>query len=450
MDAVLQVIWATIPNDCVYYRGTEEYQAVNWTCSAREDSPAIIIAPNSADIVSLFLRTIRPHVLAGVTTIGIRGMGSQRALGCANARNGVLVITRSLREIEFDIPTGIVSIGAGANWEDVHQLLASHSLAVASAKFGRLLGGASVASAALSGGLSMYSAREGLICDNVVAYEIVLASGEIVKCSAENEPDLFRALRGGGNNFGIVTTVDMRTFPQSCFRYTTVLYPYDSMPSQIDALVGCLNTTHNETDITMTMVCTFNTPTPRCRNQVCYISNLGSAPATDPLVDVQRTAFRASLLAYPQRTPVVITPHNRQNRRHTSANVTLKPHATTLIIVTRMFLPYSVSLLTKCLEAGGNATGLSPDDGPLISVDVVLRALHSYIDVIERVAMLNSQFVRYQDMHRAAEFQDPIHSYGSENRQFLQRVSQRYDPEGLFQQGVPGGSKLFRTRTAEE
>lgn len=67
------------------------------------------------------------------------------------------------------------------------------------------------------GGLSFFSTREGFIADNVINYEIVLASGEIVNTNKNENTDLLIALRGGGNNFGIVTRYDLRTFKQGSF-----------------------------------------------------------------------------------------------------------------------------------------------------------------------------------------------------------------------------------------
>lgn len=55
----------------------------------------------------------------------------------------------------------------------------------------------------LSGGLSFYSTREGFICDNVINFEVVVASGEILNANCQKNPDLWAALRGGGNNLGM-------------------------------------------------------------------------------------------------------------------------------------------------------------------------------------------------------------------------------------------------------
>ncbi|RAH80341.1 FAD-binding domain-containing protein [Aspergillus japonicus CBS 114.51] len=89
---------------------------------------------------------------------------------------------------------------------------------------------------ALSGGLSFFSSREGLISDNVFNYEIVLASGAIVQANATDNPSLWKALRGGGTNFGIVTRFNLPTFPQDPFWAGVTYYSPASFPAQIEAL----------------------------------------------------------------------------------------------------------------------------------------------------------------------------------------------------------------------
>ena len=65
----------------------------------------------------------------------------------------------------------------------------------------------------LGGGVSFYGNQAGWSADNVLEYEVVLASGQIVTASATSNPDLFWALKGGSSNFGIVTSFKLRTFP---------------------------------------------------------------------------------------------------------------------------------------------------------------------------------------------------------------------------------------------
>lgn len=73
--------------------------------------------------------------------------------------------------------------------------------------------------------------------DNILNYEVVLALGEQASANRDENADLWRALRGGGNNFGIVVQYDMRTFPQGRFWSGSVYYFPASFPSQIDAMV---------------------------------------------------------------------------------------------------------------------------------------------------------------------------------------------------------------------
>lgn len=88
-----------------------------------------------------------------------------------------------------------------------------------------------------SGGLSFNSSREGFICDNVVNYRVVLASGEVVDANAEQNPDLWVALRGAGNNLGVVVRFDFRTFAQGPFWGGSIFYTVDGFHGQIEALV---------------------------------------------------------------------------------------------------------------------------------------------------------------------------------------------------------------------
>jgi len=117
--------------------------------------------------------------------------------------------------------------------------------------------------------------------------------------------------------------------------------------------------------------------------------------------------------------------------------------------------PYSLSLLQKSATQGGNVLGLEPTLGPLVSVlllafwesreddERILTRLRETLDEIDRDAAGRGTLVPFKYLNYAADFQDPIGSYGDENVLKLRNASKRYDPDGLFQKGVPGGWKLF-------
>lgn len=99
--------------------------------------------------------------------------------------------------------------------------------------------------------------------------------------------------------------------------------------------------------------------------------------------------------------------------------------------------------------------GLDPADGPLVSIlllfywnkqsddEVVLGTARGVIEAIDKDAAAKGTLVPHKYLNYAFDFQDPIGSYGQENRKKLQDASRKYDPDGLFQKGVPGGFKLF-------
>lgn len=116
---------------------------------------------------------------------------------------------------------------------------------------------------------------------------------------------------------------------------------------------------------------------------------------------------------------------------------------------------YPKSLLEKTASRGGNSLGIDPLDGPLMSILLLSfwqnkeddNKIHStfkgVIEAVDQDAVTRGTAVPYKYMNYAAPFQDPIETYGKENKAKLQATSMKYDPEGLFQKGVSGGWKLF-------
>ncbi|KAJ8060841.1 hypothetical protein OCU04_009925 [Sclerotinia nivalis] len=113
-----------------------------------------------------------------------------------------------MNEAKVNEEKTLVSIGGGAKWGEVYPILYDLGTATSGGRVANVgVGGMT------TGGISFFSAREGLVCDNVVNYEIVLADGKIVNANQSDNHDLWKALKGGSNNFGIVTRFNIRTFP---------------------------------------------------------------------------------------------------------------------------------------------------------------------------------------------------------------------------------------------
>lgn len=104
----------------------------------------------------------------------------------------------------------------------------------------------------LGGGFSFYTGRHGLGCDNVTAYQLALADGSLIAASVSDHEDLFRTLKGGGNNFGIVTRFTIKTFRNSDIWGGMSFKPVEVLPEAAAALVDF--TTHASEDEDSTML----------------------------------------------------------------------------------------------------------------------------------------------------------------------------------------------------
>lgn len=101
----------------------------------------------------------------------------------------------------------------------------------------------------LGGGNTLFTARHGFACDTVVSYEVVLADGSIVVAEAEGDyVDLFRTLKGSGNNLGIVTSFTLRAFPCDTIWGGGAIMPKTVVPAAADALVEFTSKVQDDPD----------------------------------------------------------------------------------------------------------------------------------------------------------------------------------------------------------
>jgi FAD/FMN-containing dehydrogenase len=140
--------------------------------------------------------------------VSIRGAGHNPA-GFAIADGGLVIDLSPQRWVRVDPYTQLVQVGGGCTLADIDHATYPFGLAVPFGTFGTT----GIGGLALGGGLGHLTRRFGLSIDNLVEADVVLADGSIVKASAEQNPDLFWALRGGGGNFGVVTAFTFQGHP---------------------------------------------------------------------------------------------------------------------------------------------------------------------------------------------------------------------------------------------
>ncbi|CAG9983686.1 unnamed protein product [Clonostachys byssicola] len=476
-DALVQEFGAH--DDSLVFQGTPRYNKLNGDYLSTFNSelePVLIFLPSTSADVAKFVKCVEPFVTLGLAYIAIRGGGQQPTPACNNVAQGVTVDLRNMAGITVDATANSVTLEAGVRWGTVYQTLQPLGLGVAGGRTNTNGVGGQV----LSGGLSFFSSREGFITDNVISFEVVLASGQVVTADPTTNADLYKAMRGGGNNFGIMTKITMRTFQQGCFYGGTVFYPPQSFPSQVDAIVNELNSpTTSETNLVISVAYSKRFEAfggTVGLNQVYYTAPTAEPPQVlKPFTDVQP---QFDVLNSMRNMTLVdaaneLTP-NTKHQRVAYMNLHVKMDSDTLKSASDIYLagiqplldvqnitssftlqPYAESLLEKTSNNGGNVLGLDPNHGPIMSVllltwwdnpsddHLVVGTVKSVLEQIKSDASARGTLVPFIHMNSAFDDQDVIDSYGSDNKKFLQTVSMKYDSRGLFQRGVPGGWKLF-------
>lgn len=132
----------------------------------------------------------------------------------------------------FDAASETASIGPGGCWREVYGELHKYGRIVAGGREGNV----GVAGLILGGGNTFLTARRGFACDNVVEFEVVLADGSIVKANKDEHSDLYRALKGGSINYGIVTDFKMTTVKCERVWGGMTFFAKDHIPAAIEAV----------------------------------------------------------------------------------------------------------------------------------------------------------------------------------------------------------------------
>jgi FAD/FMN-containing dehydrogenase len=175
-----------------------EYDAARAVWNGMVDRRPRLIArcAGTADIAAA-IRFARDRDLE----IAVRG-GGHNVAGTAVCDDGVVIDLSAMRAVLVDPAKSTAHVQGGALWSDVDRETQTHGLATT----GGIVGHTGVGGLSLGGGIGWLMRKHGLTIDNLVAADVVTADGDIVRASANDHPDLFWALRGGGGNFGVVSS----------------------------------------------------------------------------------------------------------------------------------------------------------------------------------------------------------------------------------------------------
>lgn len=443
-----------------------------WSVQQSETSPACFFRPSTAQDVASAVKISRRTQCPFAAKSG----GHAAFAGASNIAGGITIDFSALNNITVSADKRTVSVGPGNTWLDVYSRLQSHDLVT----IGGRVAAIGVGGLTLGGGISFFSNLYGWALDNVSSYEVVTAAGEIITASHDRNQDLYWALRGGGNNFGLVTQFELYSYPLKggLMWGGSLVHPGAHNASLLQAMVE------------------YGSKGAIADPKSALIFNIGYVQASDEFVCVSDVEYAAPL---PNGThPAVFDrffdePGRLQDTaaQKTLADLTLELNssnpsgfresywtATVGLDVTLMqdllslwvevvepiknitgFLPFyslelvSIPVLKMMGRNGGNALGLDAK-APLVVInpgamwaqaaddDAVLGAYATWLAKAKIKAEARGLWHPYVYMNYASFVQDPIASYGDRNVARLKEIARKYDPEGVFQRLQPGYFKL--------
>lgn len=202
--------------------------------------PACIIQPTSAEEVSKAIQALKKQS----QKFAIRSGGHMHCSGSNNISNGVTIDLGLLDSVTFDAASESVDIGPGALWSQVYTELEKHQRVVNGGREGHV----GVAGFLLGGGMTYFTGRRGFGCDDVISYELVVSDGRILTVDKDSHVDLFKALKGGSSNFGVVTKFTMGSFPCPKVWGGMLFYPKTTVASVLSVLQSFVEDVHQDVD----------------------------------------------------------------------------------------------------------------------------------------------------------------------------------------------------------
>jgi FAD/FMN-containing dehydrogenase len=215
-DATIEAFRTSLRGELVR-PGDEGYNAARMVHNGMIDKhPALIARCAGAADVMRAVAFAREHQLE----VAVRG-GGHNVTGNAVSDGGLMIDLAPMKGLRIDPVRRTVHCEAGLTWGEVNQDAQIFDLAAT----GGFVGTTGVAGLTLGGGLGWLLRKHGLACDNLLSADVVTADGQFRTANEEQNADLFWGLRGGGGNFGVVTSFEFRLHPAGMVLAGPVIHP---------------------------------------------------------------------------------------------------------------------------------------------------------------------------------------------------------------------------------
>ncbi|KAJ5504756.1 FAD linked oxidase N-terminal [Penicillium fimorum] len=433
---------STFFGSAVHYPDSDDFTI--WDAKQQEVHPSCRVEPSSASDVA-------------------KGGGHSRNAGDSNSIGGVTVDLDLLSDIEVLDNGNKARVGGGATSVRVYHALESRNLSFVGGRVGSVgMGGFT-----LGGGTSPFSNKYGWALDNVFEYEVVLANGTITTASETHNPDLYFALRGGGNNFAIVTAFTIRTFAQGPVFTGQTSYSANYTEQVLDKVYNLFTDTDLTSDLEMGYDLYYSYRSSSDDFNLMGTQRYGKA-IQNPLVfreiDQIPTLSRTTTIGSMSSVSNGSIPMG--TTRNLFATLTVSPSRSLLSRALQIFqqevesiksvpgldtnlisYPIQRNAIAAMKNRGGNALGIDLErDEPLFIILISTAWSNANDDVavnrmtanaVDRIALAADKlgvanrymYINYASAEQASQV---FSSYGEDNFQRLKDIQKVVDPRGIF------------------
>ncbi|KAF7563384.1 hypothetical protein G7046_g712 [Stylonectria norvegica] len=453
-----------VPETTQYEHRLQTYYSANAALA-----PWCMVLPESTGDVSLVAKAIDRNKCP----FGIRSGAHSAWKGSNGIHDGITIDLSYMNTTTYDTTTKIASIQPGSNWGLVYEALNKYGVTAVGGR-ASVVG---VGGFTTGGGYSFHSNARGFACDAVANFEVVLADGKIVNANKTNNPDLWKALKGGSGNFAFVTRIDQYAVESNKLWGGFVNYDLSQKDAVFKSYIEFVK--DMDKDLASQLIVSVQYDGTK-RLLLSVLSNsdaVAAAPAFDSLLSIPSVSTTLSTGNISDLVPQFTGPTplglyanwmtgqttndirvmNFLNQKHIEYVDKMKaaaPGSDFSVLV--QFQPVTSSMVAHSVASGGNVLGLQDlvADGPtlmwLIAVTVDTAANQEKIapltlefrDSVNKYATKIGANKNWQYLNYALGDQTPIKLYGSESVRFLKATSQKYDPKGMFQKLRGSGFKL--------
>ncbi|KAE8370571.1 hypothetical protein BDV27DRAFT_140195 [Aspergillus caelatus] len=426
-------------------------------------SPNCIFRPTTTAEVSKFVKLMTFN--NSTSKFAVRGGGHTFWTGAANIEPGITVDMRLMNQVELSKDQKIARIGGGAVWDIAYSHLVPHNLTV----MGGRIPGIGVGGFATGGGITFASREHGFSCDNIHGYEVVLGSGKVIYADQISHPDLWLALKGGSNNFGIVTRFDVATIPQGKMWYSMLNYNYTNATlwAHAKAFSNFMKPESHDSAAMMAMFLDYVDGRLLLSDAMWYTKEVEKPTVYDAFTEIPNLGGVAEL----NTTDNVVEKfgENIPSKVERGFQLTFSFHNPDPMVYMQLFKIWEkglskianvegifVEFLTQPhpVTNGTNMFGLTPGKTDDVMVDMtatyakkaddalVKSVITDIVNQQRAVLKAHGYLIDFIYLNYADISQKVLQSWGADKIAKLRAVSKRYDPKGVFQKQVPGGYKI--------